>query len=1007
MPAGAPQQQALLALLVLQRGKQVSVDDLCTAIWGEDGRGTSLKRSVRTYVFRLRTVLDPGRTGDSPLVTEGDGYALRIEPGASDLEVFDTLVDQARSAAATGNHRRAFEDLSAALALWRGEPLAGVPGRQIAVHRDSLAARHLDATEARLEAMLELGRAGEAVAELTELIAAHPMRESLYRLSMLALYRCGRQGEALELFEQLRRRLDEELGVLPGPEQAELHLRIVRADPGLVAAAGPATGQAAALDGGVGSGGTGTGTGIGTGDTTGGTGGTTGGTGGTGGTTGGTGGGEGTKPASDSPPAAPPRLSPAQLPAAPSHFTGRGDRVAQLMAAITTADGRVPPVVTVTGVGGVGKTALAVHVAHRLRDRYPDGQLYVDLRGVSAEPAEPAEVLAAFLSGVGVPEGEIPETVDERSALFRSVVAGRRMLLVLDNAASAAQLRPLIPGSAGCAVLATGRAALWGLGSGADVDLGVLAPEEALALFTAVAGAERVAADRPAAQEIVAACGHLPLAVQIAAARLAARPGWTVAHLAANLADAGRRLARLQAGDLAVRATFELSYSQLDDRLARAFRLLAGPDVPTLSVPLAAALLETGDDEAEDLAEQLVDLGLLETPEQGRYRYHDLVRLFAREKTDPATAAGCVDRMLEYFYAAVCSLDLEDEEYLPAAGLVLPELATTLAPGFQINAGLPSLMAALGQVAIAGPAGVDNAGALLLLMDTYWVDRAVHASSTAAAAAATMARAAELGDGTALARAAYVRGSVRVGPTPPLPECVDSLRKAVAVEDPEPYIAAQSRALLGYVLAPQEPAGGLELLYDAAARFRDAGNALAESSALYKVAACILEADGDLDAAREAADRSRILDPESGTARRASALVCIAAGRWEEAVGFAETAVAWSRDGGFTLGTKDSLDLYAIGLAMTGRHAEAVAAAEEALAIAEEIGVGQGVTFSSGVLGLALFHSGETERAAELLATVVRTVGEATALRFNLRWLLARCRAALADLGSTGASTNP
>ncbi|NUR26910.1 MAG: AAA family ATPase, partial [Catenulispora sp.] len=715
LPVGAPQQQALLAALVLRSGQQVSVENLCTAIWGEDDRGEALKRSVRTYVFRLRTIMDPDRTGDCPLVTEGDGYALRADPGASDLGLFDGLVARARAAAAAGDHRPAFDDLSAALELWRGEPLAGVPGPQLAVFRDSLAARRLDAVAARLEAVLALGRARDVAVELPELVAAHPLREDLHRLSMLALSRSGRQAEALELFERLRRRLDEELGVLPGPELVDLHLRILRGEPGLPAAAGPSA-TTVVSDG------------------------------------------SSRLPASasvsasltspDHPAPKATCLRPAQLPAAPPHFTGRQARVEQLMAALTTAAGHHrPPVATVTGVGGVGKTALVMHVAHRLAERYPDGQLYVDLRGAGAEPTAPAEVLTAFLTALGVPEGEIPESLDERSALFRSVMAERRVLLVLDNAASAAQLRPLIPGTAGCAVLATGRAALWGLGAGTAVDLDVLTPDEALALFTAIAGPGRVGnLDHAAALDVVAACGHLPLAVQIAAARLSARPGWTVADLAGHLADAGRRLGRLQAGDLAVRGSFELSHAQLDDDLASAFRLLAGPEVPTLTVPLAAAVLETDDETAEATAERLVDLGLLETPEPSRYRFHDLVRLFAREKTEAEAACGVVDRMLAYFYAAAAGADPGDLEYLPAAGLPTPEPVAGPGPEFPVNAELPSLFSALGQVAIAGPAGVAAAGALLLLLDTYWVDRAVYASMTAAAATATMERAEQLGD---------------------------------------------------------------------------------------------------------------------------------------------------------------------------------------------------------------------------------------------------------------------
>lgn len=282
------------------------------------------------------------------------------------------------------------------------------------------------------------------------------------------------------------------------------------------------------------------------------------------------------------------------------------------------------------GIGGVGKTTLAVHVAHRARPVFPDGQLYVDLQGAGARAAEPETVLGAFLRALGTAESAIPDSLEERAALYRSLLDGRRILVLLDNARDAAQVRPLLPGTEGCAALVTSRVRMVDLAGAHLVDLDVMSPDEALSLFTRIVGEERVASEREAALDVVAACGFLPLAIRIAASRLASRRTWTVSVLAAKLADERRRLDELQAGDLAVKATFELGYGALEPAQARAFRLLGLADGPDISLRAAAAVLDLPPEEAEDLLESLVDTSLLESAAPGRYRYHDLVRLYAR-----------------------------------------------------------------------------------------------------------------------------------------------------------------------------------------------------------------------------------------------------------------------------------------------------------------------------------------------------------------------------------------
>jgi tetratricopeptide (TPR) repeat protein len=356
------------------------------------------------------------------------------------------------------------------------------------------------------------------------------------------------------------------------------------------------------------------------------------------------------------PPATPAQtlVRPAQLPATVADFTGRASFVRELGDHLATADGRIMAVSAVAGIGGVGKTTLAVHVAHAARSHFPDGQLYVDLQGAGNLAAEPETVLGSFLRALGTTEASIPDSLDDRAALYRSTLDGRRVLVLLDNARDAAQIRPLLPGTAGSAALVTSRARMVDLEGAHLVDLDVMSPEEALQLFTKIVGEERVDSERQAALDVVAACGFLPLAIRIAAARLAARRTWTVSVLAAKLADQRRRLDELQAGDLAVKATFELGYGQLEPQQARAFRLLGLAEGPDISLAAAAAVLDLSVQDAEDVLESLVDTSLLESAAPGRYRYHDLVRLYARAcaERDEEPLVGresALSRLLDFY----------------------------------------------------------------------------------------------------------------------------------------------------------------------------------------------------------------------------------------------------------------------------------------------------------------------------------------------------------------------
>ncbi|MFF0964341.1 BTAD domain-containing putative transcriptional regulator [Streptomyces sp. NPDC003703] len=591
LPTGSPQQRALLAALLLREGRTATAAELIDALWGEEPPSQALA-ALRTYASRLRKILDPG-----VLVSESGGYAVRgLDAGALDLATAQDLGTEADKARAAGDLHRARALLGRALHLWDGEPLAGVPGPYAEAQRVRLEEWRLQLLEARLDMDLEQARHGEAVSELTALTAAHPLRERLRELLMLALYRSGRQAEALAVYADTRRLLADELGVDPRPALRELQQRILRADPALAEPSAPAP----------------------------------------------------------EPVAAPVR--PAQLPATVPDFTGRASFVTELSDMLASAEGRVMAVSALAGIGGVGKTTLAVHVAHRARASFPDGQLYVDLQGAGQRAAEPETVLGSFLRALGTADSAIPDSLEERAALYRSVLDGRRVLVLLDNARDAAQIRPLLPGTEGCAALVTSRVRMVGLAGAHLVDLDVMSPEEALQLFVRIVGEERVASEREAALDVVAACGFLPLAIRIAASRLAARRTWTVSVLAAKLADERRRLDELQAGDLAVKATFELGYGQLEPAQARAFRLLGLADGPDISLAAAAAVLDLPAEDTEDLLEALVDTSLLESAAPGRYRFHDLVRLYARacaerDEQPPGERDAALSRLLDFYLA--------------------------------------------------------------------------------------------------------------------------------------------------------------------------------------------------------------------------------------------------------------------------------------------------------------------------------------------------------------------
>ncbi|MEV4612608.1 BTAD domain-containing putative transcriptional regulator [Kitasatospora sp. NPDC049258] len=667
LDTGTAQQRAVLAALALRGGQVASVPDLVEGLWGWEPPASAVV-ALRNHVSRLRAALEADPRAPRVLLSVAGGYALRLADGALDAARAEHLSAEAGRARAAGELEQAVRLLAEAAACWDGVPLTGVPGEYAERQRDRLAERRLALLEGRLELELDLGRHTRAVPELTALADEHPMRERLRALQMTALYRSGRQAAALAGYERSRRLLAEELGVDPGPELAELHRRILCSDPALTAP--PA---APAIIGGPG-------------------------------------------------PALP---APAQLPFDVPDFTGRSAAVAELVALLERPGATV---CAVHGMGGVGKTALAVHAAHRTLGRFADGQLYADLRGAGADPADPYTVQEQFLRALGIPSENIPVGADERTSLYRSRLAGRRLLVVLDNAADAEQVEPLLPGASRCAVLVTGRTPLPCLPVTGRIALEPFSEPEALALLERIAGPDRLHREPEAALGLVRACGLLPLAVRIAAARLAARPRWTVGALADRLTDRARRLVELEAGSLAVDAAFELSYAALEPDSARAFRLLAIPEVATLSPDTAAAVLGCGERDAEDALESLADIGLLESTDPGRYRYHDLLRLFARHRTlesdPPAERAAALSRLALHYQAGVSTALRLERPYSRLADALDPRIPGGPRFGGQADAQrwvlgeLPAMIRVTTQILLhptraAGPGDVRVLAAML------------------------------------------------------------------------------------------------------------------------------------------------------------------------------------------------------------------------------------------------------------------------------------------------------
>ncbi|MET9676221.1 BTAD domain-containing putative transcriptional regulator [Streptomyces sp. NPDC006482] len=630
-PVTGPKVRVLLAALLLGAGHTVPKDTLKAALWG-DSVPASADASLANHLTRLRRVLatvDGSPAGAAPadagtggrLLTVAPGYRLLVHEGELDADVFDTRIRAAGHAHEREDWEGVLRETAGAMSLWRGTPLADLApfseteGPALRVHQ--LVEARLQALEWGCDAELHLGRHQDLIPRLTSLAAEHPLREGFHQRLMLALHRAGRQAEAFAVFHRLRRNLVDELGTEPGAAVQQAHQEV------LAGAPRPRTRP---------------------------------------------------RPRPRPEPARPPF----QLPHEGDSFTGRESEVATLRELLDATAGsggarpgpagrpcHIRPVV-ISGMGGVGKTALAVHVAHRVREAFPDGALYADLRGYSVGGARTAhELLARFLSDLGMRHDSLPDDTDDRALLLRDALTERRVLLVLDNVRDAAHVAPLLPAGGRSAALITSRQLLADLPGAVKVPLSPLAEPDQHALLARLCGAARVRSEPEALADIMAACGGLPLALHIVGGRLASRPSWPLALLAKRLTPHQGRLETLAMGTVDVQRTFAMSYLAVRDshlslerEAARAFRLLgrlwSGLPVTPQS---AAALLDVTEGRAAAVLDVLADAHLLLNPEPDRYAFHDLLGEYAaqrgEEEETPEDRKAALLRLLTWYVEAV------------------------------------------------------------------------------------------------------------------------------------------------------------------------------------------------------------------------------------------------------------------------------------------------------------------------------------------------------------------
>jgi DNA-binding SARP family transcriptional activator/Tfp pilus assembly protein PilF len=1011
---GTPRQRAVFGLLAVRANRTVSRDELIDGIWGDDPPPSAVN-AVHVYVAGLRRAVEPRRAHRAPgqiLIASGSGYLLRLRPGRLDVEMFGQHVASGRESREREDLPAAIQALDAALALFQASPLAGIPGPWADIERIRLGELRMTAIEERIDAVLRLGRHAEAAAQLAGLVREHPLRERLHGQLMLALYRCGRQAEALAAFAGARRILIEQLGIEPGPELRRTHAQILAThadlDPTAAKPTAAADADAAAA-----------------------------------------------KPTAEAAPAAEPaaaeaapapaehrqRAVPAQLPADVPAFIGRTRELAELAAAVNAYPPNTDPANTdpanddaprtmvisaVSGTAGVGKTALVVHWAHRVRDSFPDGQLYVNLRGYDPDlPMTPDDALAGFLRALGMADGDIPADVDERATAYRSSLEGKRLLVVLDNAADVEQIHRLLPGSSSCVVLVTSRDSLAGLVAryGARrIDLDTLPAGDAVALLRTLIG-ERVDAEPDAAISLTEQCARLPLALRVAAEMAATSPFARLGDLVGELADGQQRLRLLDAGGdprSEISNVLSWSYHHLPPAAAHSFRLLGLHPGPDLDLYAAAALTGLALDHVRPLLSLLTRAHLIQPVRHDRYSLHDLLSAYARSLAGEVQHAteerrAALTRLFDHYLttaaAAMETLAPTEQNRRPHVAIpVLPATGPPVADPDQARAWLDAERAVL--VAVTAQAGLQgwpgHATRLAATLSRYLVTGAHNTEAVSIhghalrAARRTCDRGAEA---TALIDLGEVRW--RLGHSS---QEAARYERALAIlrETGDRSGEARAHGNLGLIAWRQGVYGQAAVHYgQALAIFRDTGERAGEARALDNLGA-ICWRQGDYQQAAIHHQRALTIFTEIGDRTgQACALgnlatVCRRQGLLEQAIYHLEQSLSLSREIGNQACEAEALSDLGEIHRQQGRYQQAASEFEQALRLFRRIGHQANEAQALNGMGWLFLASGQPEHArthhalALKLATHIGDKYQQGAAHDGL----ARAHKAVSDLGA-------
>jgi DNA-binding SARP family transcriptional activator/tetratricopeptide (TPR) repeat protein len=977
----------LLAVLAMSAGRPVGADRLAGLLWDDD-RPEHLRASLNTVVARMRRMV-PGA-----VVTVGDGYLLDISPDHVDVLRFRRL---AREAGGADDRASALGLFDRALDLWRGEPLADLGSAALA--RDvvpGLTDEYLSAVQRRADLRLEAGQGDRVIAELRELTARHPLREPLWGQLLRALAVAGRPAEAITEYHRARETLVARLGIDPSPELQGLYRRLLQADrlgPPAERLPDPPAGPPLLMP----------------------------------------------EPSFAAPGLEQPEPSPPgdhapqgdaasgngpargalrRLPADTGVFTGRQAELMRLLELGEGNDGgRGPGAVVIwalDGMAGVGKTALAVHAAHRLAERFADGQLFIDLHGYTQgyPPRTADQALETFLRTLGIPPRQIPQSTEERAALYRGRLAGTRTLIVLDNAADEAQVRPLIPGDAGCLVLITSRRKLKSLDDAHVVALDVLPDADAVTLLAAVAGPGRIAAGDRDAAEVVRLCGRLPLAVRIAGALLRSRPAWTLAHLTGTLHAARANLDSFSDGDRNLAAVFGLSRLSLGDDQGRLYRylgLIPGPEIDAYG---AAALADTDLVTADRLLQGLVDHNLLLEPVAGRYEMHDLIRAHARTlaEHDPADERqAALDRLLDYYQHTALRADAHVARYAQSVPPgPTPRHAPALAGDGSARTWLRAERANLGaclryavDVGLAERVVALSAGlANLLRTEGPW-PTGIDVQAAAANAAA------RLGDQSGRARALTELGNLQ-GLTDDYPGAKASLQAALELLRETGDKAGEAHALteLASMQRMDDNAGAEASLRAALELYRETGDRVGEAHALIRLGA-VQNVSGDPPGAEANLQAALKLHRETGDKTgEAHALIQLIqvqrlTGEYEDAVRNGESALVIVQGLGDRLYLATALNKLGVAHCLVGDYASAARNQRAAHEVYRELGNRLGQANALTGLAEARRLTGDQAGAARDLEEAIG-IFQDLGIRGSEAWALNYYAAVIADTGDPG-----